>query len=157
MTRLHLVHENKENKRGHWYIAVVEWNHPNGSGWIFDSFPLRNDSDKNKVKLMINEVFGNRNSLEWMEERFSRQTESECGPRSIWAIAVIVSGSNRGKSMEEIGEAIFRLEEKGSKISAYQVRRSVRHLLIDFRNWDDNAELWGPYRRQESGNQMVIE
>ena len=118
---------------GQWYLILVEWNHPGGRGWIFDSLPLPGDTNKQELMEMLNEVFTGTGEMEWMEEKYTKQTELECGSRTAWAIATAICGINKNKSMEEIRQVVFKLEERGRVLSAHHLRHSVHQLLLDFR------------------------
>ena len=75
---------------------------------------------------MANELFMGNDSLEWMGEKYILQMEVQCGPRTIWAMAVLIGGCNRNKNMEDIRNAIFKLEERGFRIMTHQVRQSTK-------------------------------
>ena len=80
---------------------------------------------KNQLKTTLNKISMGESSLTWKEEMIAEQSEVECGPRTIWAMAVVLLGWKLKKSMEDIQLAIYDLEENNVKLNSLQVRQST--------------------------------
>jgi len=68
---------------GHWYITIVRKMNRFFEGWTLDSLQNREDGDD--MRNRIQEVFtGSRGNINWRPTHcFFKQTECECGPRTI--------------------------------------------------------------------------
>ena len=129
-------------------MTVVEWINSTGRGWIFDSLVPGNVEFKAHIKTLLDEIFMRNSNLLWMEERSTAQTELECGPRTIWAMAVTLSGRTQNRTMEEIRTAIHNLRENNRRLDSSRVRQTVRNSLVNFREWMTSNGIW-------SGNQDI--
>ena len=86
---------------GHWYTVIVSKRGRNScEGWILDS--LRKGDSNTSSHLKIKEAFmGSRGRFNWHTPQCWRQTENECGPRTVKSITDIVKGIKNSVSISE--------------------------------------------------------
>jgi len=86
---------------GHWYLVVLhKYNRTRYEGWILDS--LRKGEINSTTHNKIKEAFtGNRGGMIWHTPQCFKQTENECGPRTIRSIQEVTKGISNSVSIEE--------------------------------------------------------
>jgi len=118
---------------GHWYlVAVNKINRNSYEGWIIDS--LGKGDSHTSAHSKIKEAFaGNRGRFNWHTPQCRKQTENECGPRTIRGISDITRGI---KNSVSIGDCITNTTMMNSNCNTYEastIRREISNMLSSHR------------------------
>jgi len=113
---------------GHWYITVIRKQNRFYQGWTLDSLQGR-QADGN-IRNRIQEAFaGNRGRVEWTTTHCLRQTECECGPRTIIGIEKICKGIEEGVSITQSITNASMVNVDTELYEPQQIRRLAATLL----------------------------
>jgi len=118
-----------DNLQGHWSVAVVSKQVNQCRSWMLDS--LGNANMMEKEVIAIKSIFSKaRRKCKWMPTTCRRQSEVECGPRSIKAMVSIVQELTAGSSIEEAIEkaTLMHIDEKD--YDSKSVRETAADCLI---------------------------
>ena len=114
---------------GHWYLVIVNKIDRNRSeGWIIDS--LRKGDSTASSHIKIKEAFaGNRGRFTWNTPQCWKQTENECGPRTVRGMAEIVKGIKNSVSISDCIQNVTMIHNTGTTYDASSIRQEMSNLL----------------------------
>jgi len=114
---------------GHWYITIVRKMNRRFEGWTLDSLMNRENGDD--LRNRIQEAFtGSRGNMNWRPTHCFRQTECECGPRTIQGIWKICKNLEEGLSM--LDQSIINASMVNQNTDLYehqQIRRFAAEII----------------------------
>jgi len=143
---------------GHWYTVIVSKRGRNRcEGWILDS--LRKGDSTTSSHLKIKEAFmGSRGRFNWHTPQCWRQTENECGPRTVKSITEIVKGIKNSVSISNCIHIATMMNNIGNTYDPRVMRREMSCMLslhrqemrprrLTFGQTDTSVRLTGATKR----------
>jgi len=113
---------------GHWYIIIVRKMNRHFEGWTLDSLLSREDGDD--MRNRIQEAFmGSRGNMNWRSTHCFRQTECECGPRTIQGIWKICKNLEEGVSIDQSIVNASMVNQNTDLYESQQVRRFAAEII----------------------------
>ena len=119
-----------DNTGGHWLFMVVDKRKSFCRGWIMDSLGRGSSTSESAKK--IKSMFSNsRMKCSWIATDTVRQTELECGPRTICGMVSICESLKRKISIEEAIRSATRVGiAEGTYDSMTCRRRALGHIQV---------------------------
>jgi len=113
---------------GHWYMTVVRKMNRFFEGWTLDSLQDREDGDD--MRNRIQEAFtGRRGNIEWRPIHCYRQTECECGPRTINGIWKLCKSLEDGVSIDQSIRNASMVNQSTDLYEPQQIRRFAAEII----------------------------
>jgi len=124
-----------DNAHGHWHLMIIQKTcRTSCHGWILDS--LGQGQISSDIINRTTEAFSHssRGSVKWHAPKCFRQTENECGPRTLKGIIDICNNLKMGVSIEECITRATMLHMNNSVYNATTLRREVAAVLSTHTN-----------------------
>jgi len=118
-----------DSNGGHWSLAVVEKTKAFCKGWILDS--LGEGCGRGEEAQILKILFSSaRKSCTWQNTQSVRQTENECGPRTISCMVSICEAIRNGRGVEAaILSAAGAQVAEDRMYDSMRIRQSVMPLM----------------------------
>ena len=118
-----------DSSGGHWSLAVVEKTKVFCKGWILDS--LGEGCGRGEEAQILKILFSSaRKSCTWQNTQSVRQTENECGPRTISCMVSICEAIRNGRGVEAaILSAAGAQVAEDRMYDSMRIRQSVMPLM----------------------------
>jgi len=143
-------------ERGHWYLMVIEKTANACKGWIIDSLGTGSSTGDlaKRVKILFSKA---RQSCIWNTPQSLRQTENECGARTLWSMVSICTHLSTSDDMETAILLATLSQQDRDRYNSVIIRRKVAALMkvseaIKERYETAIAEMRRWLKRQESRN-----
>jgi len=113
---------------GHWYLMVIQKMATKCKGWIIDS--LGTGSSTGDIAQRVKKLFSKaRQSCVWNTPQSTRQTENECGARTLWSMVSICDCISQSSDMDSaILNATTRFGN-GGVYDSMVIRRKTAALM----------------------------
>ena len=131
-----------ETRKGHWLAVIIHISHDGIYGLVVDSCPGLYTAETQLLKIRLGRAVSDHRAIIWRTAACQIQKELECGPRTLWTIAIFCSGWICNRDMEEIENCLRNLGGLRHAVAALHIRKEVHDWFGGDDGWIRNNRVW---------------